>query len=128
MTDRPNRSQKTRTPLGTRNVLSFRDLDPKYTYRVINDVDDRLARAQEAGYEFVESKESLGDPKAAQASKVGSHVSKPVGGGRVGYLMRIPNEFYEEDQKAKADKLLETERAMKPNKTKDEYGPGLTNE
>ena len=124
--DRPNRSKKKRTPLGARNRLTFKRLDPNYVYRVINDTDDRLARAQEAGYEFVQSKESLGDTKAAEATKVGSNVSKPVGAGTTGFLMRIPKEYHAEDQQTKQDSIAESEKAMKPDTNQDQYGSGLT--
>ena len=130
---RPDRSapvQRTtrpsRTPLGARNRLSFSNLDPNFVYRVINATDDRLERAQEAGYEFVESKQRLGDPDVMDAAPLGANVSKPVGGGTTGYLMRIPREFYEEDQKAKADRINEIENATKPDRQKGEYGEGLT--
>ena len=119
-----------RTPLGARNRLSFPISDEdrdKYHYRVLNDQDDRLARAQEAGYEFVQSDQKLGDPRAVEAGMLGANVAKPVGQGTVGYLMRIPKEYYEEDQQAKEDKLKGLEKSMKPNKAESQYGEGLLN-
>ena len=121
--DRPKR-----TPLGARNRLTFGEQDPNYVYRVINDQDERLKQAQEAGYEFVNSDAPLGDKRVAEGGKIDSRVSKPVGNGVRGFLMRIPRDYYEEDQKIKADKVDATERAMKPNAAKGEYGSGLTNE
>ena len=118
-----------RTPLGARNRLSFvisEEDKKKYKYRVINDQDDRIARAHEAGYEFVGDDQKLGDPRAAEASSLGLNVSKPVGGGVVGYLMRIKKEFYDEDQQAKEEHLKGLENAMKPNKAAGQYGSGLT--
>jgi hypothetical protein len=125
---RPDRSKPVRTPLGTRNRLTFKNIDPDYNYRVISDKDGRLQRAQDGGYEFVESTEGLGDQMAAEATKMGKNVSKPVGHGVTGYLMRIPKSLYDEDQKAKQGQVNATEQTMKPNKSKEEYGPGLTNE
>ena len=122
-TNRPKR-----TPLGSRNRLSFGDQDPNFVYRVINDQDDRLKQAQEAGYEFVVSDAPLGDKRVAEGGAVDSRVSKPVGNNTRGYLMRIPKEFYKEDQDAKAAKIDATEAAMKPKTAKGEYGEGLTNE
>jgi len=125
-TDRtPNRPK--RVPLGQRNRLSFGKQDPAYVYRVINDQDDRLVQAQEAGYEFVISDEKLGDKRAAEAGAVDSRVSKPVGNGTRGFLMRIPKEFYEEDQNEKMGKIVEVEKALKPDTSKGQYGEGLTN-
>ena len=118
-----------RTPLGARNRLSFpisAEDREKYHYRVLNDQDDRLARAQEAGYEFVGSDHKLGDSRAAEASMLGANVAKPVGQGVVGYLMRIKKEFYEEDQAAKEAKLKGLEKTMKPNTAASQYGEGLT--
>jgi hypothetical protein len=91
-------------------------------------MDDRLSRAQEAGYEFVTGEGKLGDNRVAEGGKLDSRVSKPVGNGVRGFLMRIPKEYYREDQAAKAAKIDEIESAMKPNKAKGEYGSGLTNE
>ena len=118
-----------RTPLGQRNRLSFGKQDPNYVYRVINDQDERLLQAQEAGYEFVTGNEALGDKRAAEGGKIDSRVSKPVGNNTRGYLMRIPKEFYEEDQNAKLGKIEEIEKALKPANTGIEkaYGEGLTN-
>ena len=116
-----------RTPLGSRNRLSFGDQDPNFTYRVINDQDDRLLQAQEAGYEFVTGDQPLGDKRAAEGGKIDSRISKPVGNGVRGFLMRIPKEYYEEDQNAKMAKVDETEKALKPDARKGEYGEGLTN-
>jgi hypothetical protein len=116
-----------RTPLGQRNRLSFGKQDPNFVYRVINDQDERLQQAQEAGYDFVVSDEPLGDKRAAEGGKIDSRVSKPVGNGIRGFLMRIPKEFYEEDQAAKMGKIEVMEKALKPDTRKGEYGEGLTN-
>lgn len=130
-TKRPDRSKKERQPLGQRARLTFRgDMEEGYNYRVINDKDDRLTMALEGGYEFVESKEKLGDNSAAEATAIGKRVSKPVGGGTQGFLMRIPNEFFLADKAAKEASIKETEANMHPNKTnvEDAYGKGITNE
>lgn len=127
--NRPDRSKATRVPMHQRNRISFSDTDPNFVYRVFNDVEEgeRLAAAQAAGYEFVQSDENIGDTRVADSSKVGKNVSKHVGNGVRGYLMRIPKELYEEDQKAKQKAVDETENAMKPDKSKGQYG-GLSNE
>jgi hypothetical protein len=72
----------------------------------------------------------LGDKRAAEGGKIDSRISKPVGNGVRGFLMRIPKEFYEEDQNAKIGKIEEVEKALKkPSNTSVEkaYGEGLTN-
>ena len=125
---RPDRSispHKKRVPLGSRNRLSFNNLDPNYYYRVINDTDDRIDRAVEAGYEFVVSNKRLGDIQAGDDSPVGSQVKKAVGGGTVGYLMRQPMEFHNEDQQIKMDRIDELEESTKPKAELGQYGTGI---
>ena len=123
--DRPKR-----VPLSARNRLSFDNLDPNFHYRIVNDKDERLKRAQEGGYEFVESDERLGDTRVAEGSPMDSRVAKPVGNGVTGYLMRIPIAFYKEDQNAKIVEIEKTEAAMSPadkeGKGTGSYGEGLT--
>lgn len=125
---RPDRSKNVRVPLSQRNVLTFRDLDPDFEHRIISDKDDRIQRALEGGYEFVESKEKLGDVKVAQGTVPGAKVATPVGGGVTGYLMRIPKAWYKEDQLAKEQAIQKTEEAMKPIKAEGQYGEGLKTE
>ena len=120
-------TRPTRTPLGQRNRLSFGEQDPNYVYRVINDHDERLKQAQEAGYEFVTGDTPLGDKRAAEGGKIDSRISKPVGNGTRGFLMRIPKEYYQEDQNAKQQKVDDSEKAMKPDTDRHQYGSGLTN-
>jgi hypothetical protein len=110
--DRPNRSERKRTPLGQRNRISF-NTEEGYHYHLINDKDGRLQKAIEG---------------VGTAKKIGKYVSMPVGSGTQGYLMRIKNEWYNEDQAEKQKKVDATESAMKPNKAKNEYGEGLVTE
>lgn len=119
--DRPERK-----PMYKKNVVTFDGLDPNYHYRVVNDVDGRISRFTEAGYEFVISDKTIGDKQATEGSALDSRTAKSVGGGRTGYLMRIKREWYEEDQKAKAELVSATEKATKPNTAAGQYGPGIT--
>ncbi len=109
-----NRPQ--RVPLARRNVISLNGIQvPKgMKVRLFNDVEDRISNAMAAGYSFVMSDGKLGDERCADPSKMGAFVTKKVGGGRVGYLMAIPEEFYNEDQQAKQDAVDASEAAMKP--------------
>ena len=125
---RPDRTKSTRVPLGKRDRLTFDNMEEGYTYRVINDSEDRLSRAQKAGYEFVTGDDTLGDTRAGEAGKIDSRVSKPVGNNTRGFLMRIKEEWYREDQEAKLRVIEETEKAMMPDKSKGQYGSGITNE
>lgn len=101
--DKPSRAQgrPKRIPIGTRNVLTYPPI-PGYVTRVVNDVEDRIQRFKEAGYEVVQREEvGLGDPACGVSGSTGSEVSKPVGAGRRGVLMKIKEEYYKEDQAAK---------------------------
>jgi hypothetical protein len=125
------KNRPSRTPLGRRNKLTFTKQDPNFVYRVVNDQDDRLQQALEGGYSFVESNVEMGDKRAAEAGSIDKRVSKPVGQGVRGFLMRIPKELYKQDQKAKDNEVDETEKALKPSNRKEiqnAIGEGLTNE
>lgn len=108
---------------GFARQLTVKDRDPNYVYRVFNDVDDRIEIALENGYEVVRSEQELGDPKAGNATKLGSAVTKPVGGGVTGVLMRIPKEEYEAVEKLKASAVDRSEEALRDKSRQDgHYG------
>jgi len=115
-----------RIPLHKRNVLtvSDRDKDPNYVYRIVNDKDDRIERFKEAGYEHVlKSDLKIGDPSVEDPSQLGVAVSKPVGAETTGYLMRIKREWYEDDQRAKAEKIKTVENQLQNQPEKQgQYG------
>jgi len=132
-----------RVPLARRNVISLNNIKvPKgMVPRLFNDVENRINDALAAGYQFIMSDGQVGDERCADPSKMGSYVTKSVGGGRIGYLMAIPEEFYNEDQQAKQQKVDESELSMKPPKpgaklvpdekgdpSGEAYGSGLTND
>jgi hypothetical protein len=116
-----------RTPLGVRNRITFTKQDPNFVYRLVNDDGERISQAIEAGYAFVESDDKLGDERAGEGGAIDTRVSKPVGNGKRGFLMRIPREYYNEDQALKNRLVDESELALKPKTKKGEYGEGLTN-
>jgi hypothetical protein len=112
-----------------RNKLSFKDKDPNKVYRIVNDDPDseRLNIFLEAGYSFVHGKAGvLGDKAVAEGGAIDSRISKPVGGGKRGYLMCIDKELYEQDQALKAEAIKLTEAATKPKAEQSQYGAGLT--
>ena len=108
----PNRPK--RIPLGTRNVLTA-EKKPGYVRRFVNDEGDRVAQFEAAGYEVVREKMDVGDPKAGQSSQLGNVVRPPVGAGTSAVLMEIKEEYYEEDQKAKQDRIDAGEKDMRAN-------------
>lgn len=99
-----------RTPVsGWRNVLTFKDKEPGYFYRWVNDTETRLDVFKAAGYEPVVGNSQVGDKRVGTASQLGSVISKPVGNGIVAVLMRIKQEWYDEDQEAKLARVRSIE-------------------
>ena len=119
------KAQRTqRTPLANRSVLGIKGKEPGYVYRIVNDTGDRVASFQEQGYEIVtDSSITIGDRRVGKASADGSPVQVAVGNGIDGYLMRIKEEYYKEDQAYKEQKLSELEQSMrKEAKDLSDYG------
>jgi hypothetical protein len=111
LTERPRR-----TTLGERSRISIRDRDPNYHYRLVNcnlQADpDRVERFQDMGYEIVPRKENgrLGDAKVDNPSAIGSAGQLSVGLGDKAVWMRIPKDWYAEDQAAKQREIDESEK------------------
>ena len=106
---------------GRRNKLTITGKEPGYTYRIVNDDDDRIMDLQERGYEIVTHAATVGDKRVGTPKKEGSPVQIRVGGGLTAYLMRIKNEWYEEDQAAKQIEVNDLENSLKSDSNSD-YG------
>jgi hypothetical protein len=95
---RLERKRKERVPFGTPKMRFPNREDDGYVYRVFNDQwskePGRIERAQAAGYEAVD------EPLSRQPVGVNEDGS-PI----MGVLMRIPKEWYDEDQAAKQVEL-----------------------
>jgi hypothetical protein len=114
-----------RTPInGTRNILTIRGQEPGYRYRIVNDDGDRIPMLQEQGYELVQDASiTVGDRRIANPTKEGSPVQVSVGGGQKGFVMRIKEEWYQEDQKTKQKAVDDLDESMKANAKKiADYG------
>lgn len=113
--NRPTREAKRVPVSGNKNVITVTDRDPNYMYRWVNDNrDGRIDRFKQGGYEFVEKNDhKVGDRTADTSTGATSLVTKMVGKDVTAYLMRIPMEFYEEDQLAKRKALSASEEDMK---------------
>lgn len=103
-----------RTSIAQRNVLSVANKDPAFEYRIVNDVGDRIAAFEDAGYE-VEDADAVrvGDKRVERISSEGTKAQVAVGKGDKAYVMKIPKEFYQEDQDAKLQRLRQLEDTMK---------------
>jgi len=109
---------------GTRNVLNISGKEPGFVYRVVNDVGDRIEQLKEIGYEIVEdSKVQVGDRRIANPTKEGSPVKVSVGGGVQGYVMRIRQEWKDEDQAKKDAHVDKIEQGLvRDAKEQSDYG------
>lgn len=74
--------------------------DPDFHYKIVNDYRNDIARHLEAGFEFVGQSEGirLGQKGVDLANLPGDRVAANAGDGIVAYLMKQPNEFWEEDK------------------------------
>jgi len=123
-----NRPQ--RVPVGQRNVIKYAPI-PGYRLRIVNDVEDRLDVFKAAGYEVVTGKdygETVGDPDCADPKKLGSAITKHVGLGRTGVLMKIKEEYYQEQQAIKQREVNEVEATMQESAEKERLTDRLGNE
>jgi len=114
----PMKERKKRIPLGIpRKKLDF-PVREGYVRRIINDVPGRLENAQNAGYEFVTDPSLKGSGDVKMAEGQDSRVTRVVGSSGdnkpvLGYLMEIPEEWYNEDQEEKMNKIDKMEDGMR---------------
>lgn len=112
-----------RTPFnGHRNVLTAKGKEDGYFYRFVNDVGDRVDDLKEQGYEVVTHDIKIGDRRVATSKQVGSPVVTNVGGGIKGVLMRIKNEWRDEDDARKAKIVDDTEETLRNPPIDGKYG------
>lgn len=111
-----------RASLSRRNRLDVKDRDPNYHYRIVNDIDDRVSRLQEIGYEIAPKERvgALGDKRVDDASPLGSAAHFSVGQGTKAVVMRIPKEYAEQDHRDKLNELNEVEATM--SRKASDYG------
>lgn len=99
-----------RNGFGTKNVLTVSGKEPGFVYRFVNDESDRIQDFLDMGYELVEQKGvRIGDKRLSTPTDAGggSKAIASVGQGKKAYLMRIREDWYNEDQ---ADKQREVDR------------------
>lgn len=130
---RKSREQLERTgriPVSSnRAPLAVKDFDQtNYVGRWVNDDGDRISMFLQGGYEFVDkdTNVALAESTVDSSSGLDSRMKKPVGRGMFAYLMRLPRDLYEQDQKAKQkdlDSLVEAiKRPGKGGPVAAEYG------
>ncbi len=102
----------TRTPITKRNRLSVKNMDPSYHYRIVNTTDDRVEQFLEQGYE-IDPQSQVGDKQVDVPSPLGSAKQISVGTGTKAVVMRIPKEYFREDQDAKQAEIDALEDSMR---------------
>lgn len=101
-----------------RQKLSVRPIEGFHLHWV-NDSPGRVEEAQEGGYEFVGEEEIAVAGQAKQSnSDLGTRVKRLVGRGEDGnalfaYLMKIPIDWYEQDQKVIQDRVDAVDNMIK---------------
>jgi hypothetical protein len=121
MADRIDRSdpvRKQRVPVSSnRAPLMYRGMDTdNFSYRWVIDNPDRIATFLEAGYEFAPPTAGnvVGEKTVDTTNDKSSRVSRSAKfGGLKLFLMRLPIEFYNEDQAAKQREIDEMENTMR---------------
>lgn len=116
--------RRERTPInGTRSLLEVRGKEPGYHYAWINDKDVPLRL--DNSFEHVRHPVQVGT-KRLDVGKVGTEqfVSVAVGGGVIAYLMRIPQEFYDEDMDNEQLRVDEKTAAQIGNLSKEGLSGG----
>lgn len=114
-----------RVSIGSRDVLTVTGKEAGYQYRIVNDTGDRIQKFLNAGYELVSSKDvQIGDSRVDNPSAEGSkaQVSVDKATGQKAFVMRIKDEWYTEDQKAKQDYVQAIEDAIKQPSGPLDYG------
>lgn len=114
-----------RVPInGSRDIMTVRGIPPELHPCWVNDVDNNVERYQNAGYSFWTGKVAVGDTKVDSDSQLGTPISKNVGNGVTAFLMVVPIEFYDADQKALQFDLAEREAILFRNMKQGEgrYG------
>lgn len=116
-----------RVTLGERSRISIANRDPNFQYRLVNcnleSDPDRVQRLLDIGYEIVPSKTAgkTGDAKVDNPSAVGSAGEVSVGKGDKAVWMRIPKDWFSEDQAEKQREVNSLEQRVK-NKEGADYG------
>lgn len=104
-----------RTPINGRNVLSVSNKQAGYHYRFVNDTGDRVQSFLDNGWEQVAADDVIvGDRRVAAAKGLGSKAQASVNkDGTKAFVMRIKQEWFDEDQAEKAKHVDELEKSMK---------------
>ena len=97
---------------------------PGFVRRWANDEANNLEEMLDRGYTFVEDRDTV-IPSTDVGERKSQHVGvKTDGSGLRAYLMEIPEEFYEEDQKEKEAEIRKVEQQTRRAKVGGDKGIG----
>ena len=106
-----------------KTIVALREKDPNFQYRFVNDIGSRIHQMKEAGYEFVTDDDMVvGEARVSDPTSQGSAKRVVSKDGTVSFLMRQKKEWFDEDQKAKQDRVDELEQSMKNEASQGMYG------
>lgn len=107
--EKPQRKQRN-SITGTRMKLAITGEEPGFHYAWIND--ELTGTALDAGYEFVSHNIKVGNKHINVSELQGAKISRNVGGGVIAYLMRVPQEWYDEDMEAEQREKVDAKEAQ----------------
>ena len=106
------RERPTRTPYsGRRDILTVKGKEDGFVYRWTNP--ENVDYRKEQGWEIVAHSVTIGAQSVNQGGNVGKAVSRRVGNNREDFLMRIPKDWYQEDDSAKQRENDEIDAAIR---------------
>jgi hypothetical protein len=106
---------------GHRMILEVKGKEPGFHYAWIGE--DRVYAAQSGGFEHVRHAVQVGDERIdVSRMPTDSFVSRNVGGMKIAYLMRIPQEDYD----AEMNDLQEDVNAQERARVRDSSSDGLS--
>ena len=119
----------TRVPLGGFAgplTLLQENMDSEYHYSwPLDDSEDgsKMERLLQAGYAFCKPEENLvaGNSSVYASVHQGSVIRVPAGQGKYHYLMKIPQEWYEDDQAAGQALVDKTEGSLQEQSNKEGF-------
>lgn len=110
--DRLGDARPKRVPIhGYKNIIGVTGCEPGFHYCWVNE--ENVERFEDGGYEFVTHDVRVGDRSIKAASQVGGKVSKGMGNGVTGYLMRCTEEIFKDENDRIHREIDEQEDAMR---------------
>lgn len=105
------------TLAGTRLRLPKPPAKPGWHRRYVNDDADRIGRMLEQGYTIASDRDGSKSDKTGMGAEVSAFAGTQVNGAAMrAVLMEIPDEIYQDDQRAKFRAIDETEAGIRSGK------------